>query len=659
MQTRPLPAATLATEALIVSFSLGAAVALALQLAQYPELTEFGRDNIMPKADRALLTGTTFGSGLLCSLSVAGYLWARRARDAFDRACRLTRRLCPLLVAPVLVFLLNWRTLQKHHLVLLSAILLVALLFERLVRVSLNAEFALPFRLRSRLASGLRRAPRWVPMALALALAVGFAVYVGYYTLLHHSRLQTQSFDLAIFDNLMWNLLRGEWFKAAPVLGRTGSHIQYHATFGAYLLAPLYALHQSAQTLLVIQAVLAAATIVPIYLLARRRLADDWLGLAMAFAYALYAPIHGPLFYDFHFLTTAPVFVCWTLYFFETGRIWGLVCTGIIALLWREDVSATLAAAALFYLLSGKRPLWALVGGGVATLYFGVVKFVVMPLHQAPGAGATFLWCFDELVPAGEHGFAAVLQTAALNPIFTLRHVLTEDKLVYTAQLLSPVVLMPLRHPRTWILLLPAAMFTLLSTGCAPLIDIGLQYTAHWAPFVFLGTIVVLGDWRARSETRPHALAGVCAVLLASVLVSYHFGAIFQHHTFRGGFRKVEFTVTPKDRAARADLDALVAMIPEDASVAATETEAPHVSNRADCFTLRVGFRNADYLLVNLDEVRQKGTSRDFLLKALRSDKYFVLEHRGRFVLWKRGAGPEGAEVGYRLLGVRGPSGTR
>ena len=84
-------------------------------------------------------------------------------------------------------------------------------------------------------------------------------MYFSYYTVQHHYQLETRSFDLAIFDNIMWNLLRGKWFKASPVLGRVGSHIRYHATFDAYLFAPFYALRQKADTLLVMQSVLSGA----------------------------------------------------------------------------------------------------------------------------------------------------------------------------------------------------------------------------------------------------------------------------------------------------------------------------------------------------------------------------------------------------------------
>src|SRR5262249_237083 len=120
-----------------------------------------------------------------------------------------------------------------------------------------------------------RRLP-YVLLGVGIAF---FCVYFSYYTVLQHYRLMTYSWDMAIFDNMMWNLLRGHWFKAAPDLGRVGSHIQYHATFGAYFFAPFYAIYQHPQTLLILQATLAGLGALPLFLIARLRLQSAWAGL--------------------------------------------------------------------------------------------------------------------------------------------------------------------------------------------------------------------------------------------------------------------------------------------------------------------------------------------------------------------------------------------
>jgi len=241
----------------------------------------------------------------------------------------------------VLPFLFDWHVFQGHELscALTGAVFGIAL--EHCLRVSFSAlRCPAAVQLWSETCRHNPRLVRWVPGVLIGTMAVFFAVYFSHYTLLHHYRLQTQSLDLAVYDNEFWNLLRGKWFKISPSLGRTGTHMAYHAEFVAYLLAPFYALRQKASTLLIMQAVLCGAGAIPIFLIARRRLDSAVAGLAFAYAYIVYGPLHGPIFYDFHFLTLAPFFVGWVLYFFESGRRGLLIAAWFAAALLRGLWSA-------------------------------------------------------------------------------------------------------------------------------------------------------------------------------------------------------------------------------------------------------------------------------------------------------------------------------
>jgi hypothetical protein len=275
-------------------------------------------------------------------------------------------------------------------------------------------------RVRAVLAAAVPR----VPFALTVLAAASTAAYFAYYTIQHHYRLQSSSWDLAIFDNMMWNLLRGEWFKASPDLGRTGSHIQYHATFDAYLLLPFYALRQQADTLLFLQALIVGAGAIPLYLLAQAKTQCRWVALALSLAYCLHGPLHGPVFYDFHFLTLAPFFVWWVLYFFETGRRKALIAAFVLTLLLREDVAACLSLAGLFLLVSRQRPWWAFWGGLLAAVYFVAMKFAIMPLHRGAADKETFTWMFKDLVAAGSQGYGGVLKTLLTNPLYALNAML-------------------------------------------------------------------------------------------------------------------------------------------------------------------------------------------------------------------------------------------
>ena len=80
--------------------------------------------------------------------------------------------------------------------------------------------------------------------------------------------------------------------------------------------------------------------------------------------------------------------------------------------------------------------------------------------------------------------------------------------------------------------------------------------------------------------------------------------------------------------------------------------EAPHVSNRRFCFTLRFTYEDADYLLMNLDEARS-GSTNTILKGAIATGKYGYVTRRGNFALWKRGGDQSRNDQGKQIIGLQ------
>jgi uncharacterized membrane protein len=651
------PAESRLVASAVLLFGVGASLASALYLSGYDRVLEHITSNAMDKSARDKLLLGMAASGALLVLAGAVYLSVRRFSDAaLTSLLRSARIASPLLVAFPLPVLFDYRWTQRNEWAFVLAAGLFGLGLERSLRLSLGTIDWTS--LRDWHARSVRRHPRLhaaAPHVLLGAMVVFAAAYLGHFTILNHYRLGTASWDLAIFDNLMWNLIRGSWFAASPDLGRTGSHIQFHANFLFYLYAPFYALSQRAETLLIIQAVTVTTAAVPLYLMAKRRLGNAWAALVIAYAYLIHAPMHGPVFYDFHDATLAPFWIAWVIYFYEAERKGWLIATWICAMLLREDVSAVLSAGCLFHLTQGKRARWALVGGIVSALYFLVVKFVVMPMHRTWSDANSFTWMFQGLIPPGETGFKGVLRTVGSNPIFTFNSLLEQDKLTYIVKMMGPVLLLPFRHPRVWILFIPSAMFTLLSWGYKPLYQTFFQYTSTYSAYIFFAACVTMSWWRqkdaALGEKTFRLPAAVLAILATATVYSYSHGAMLQRESFVGGFRHVRFEISKDDHRRHKDLYELIRMIPSTASVAATEMEAPHVSNRRFCFTLRFAYEDADYLLMSLDEARS-GTTNQILKGAIATGKYGYVGRRGNFALWKRGGDQSRNDQGKQILGL-------
>lgn len=479
-----------------------------------------------------------------------------------------------------------------------------------------------------------------VPSTLTVAVCLALFAHFAYFAMLRHHQMRTDGYDLGIFDNMMWQLTHGGWFRSAPAFGPEGNHLHRHTTFGAVFLVPIYAIWPRAETLLVLQAAFAASTPIPLYLLGRRLLGSPWLGLLFALCYALYAPSHGAVFYDFHFLTMASPLFAWVFYLSFTKNTRALIIMTIVTLGWREDTGAVLAFAGIVLWLWGVHRKRTMVFIFVCAAHFVLTKFVFMPLG---GSHASFAGYYANLQAPGAPGFWAVIETFLMNPFWVFDEVYGRGRLLYVLQLFVPLLFFPLRARSTWIAFIPAAVFTLLASR-DPLYSIYFQYTVFWAPTAFLLMFMVLR--RKFVETgRARALwASSAAILLTTLLTSYYYGSVFESPKMKGGFTAMSYDWTDEDANQLMTFRELAAQIPPDATVSATGREVPHLSNRSEAYSLLVGHFDADYLLVRRKQVAKRKPARRAYEEALATGRYERVASKDSFILWKRNDEPEARE---------------
>ena len=232
-----------------------------------------------------------------------------------------------------------------------------------------------------------------------------------------------------------------------------------------------------------------------------------------------------------------------------------------------------------------------------------------------------------------------MLKTVFGNPVFTMTSLLERDKLVYLLQILTPLAFFPLRRPIGLLCSLPGFFFTLLSTGYAPLIQTSFQYTANWTSYLFLACVVNL-VWVSRTpdpasqSARPRRVAWMVAIAAGIMITTSQYGAFVQQEYVKGGFGYYHFNVTAADATRHKSLYELIKMVPPRAKIVASENIVPHVSNRPDAYTLRMGLYDADYLLFEAPRGGEEGT---FVKNAFSSGEFGVVAFKDPFVLAKRG----------------------
>lgn len=633
---RSTPPLTVACQALALLGAEGTSLGLAVGLAMFrARLPAYVARNELSVDDRNLIVVLiACGASLFVVVGLAAL--ARRWPGSASSTRLMALRLSPLLLSGLVPLLLSRWVWVGRDLVFL----VLTALFTLGTYASMRASSTASERSIGRWLPHLLGRPTRPAFALVTLGAVGYAVFFSYHTIVHHRNLHSTSFDLGIFDNLMWNLVHGgPLFKASPALGPEGSHLARHATFVAYALAPAYALWPAPETLLAIQAVLVGAAAIPLFLFARRHV-GSWAGCLLAGAYLLYPPVHGANLYDFHFLTIAPVFLWLSLHLLEARRDRLAALAIAVTLSVREDVAVGVAILGAYLVLSGERPRAGLVVAAVAVAYVAAVRGVIMP---SAGQAPFFLSMYRGLVPPSESDFLGVLRTVLTNPAYTIGSLLEPDKLVYVLQILLPLAFLPLLRPLGLLFCVPGFLFTLLATGYAPLVQISFQYTAHWTAFMFPAAVLGLA-WVAPASTADAPAVAVtrrtwlAALAVATVVCTYQYGAVLQQGIVRGGFGPYRFGTTSADVVRRDALRDLLRELPARAKVVATERLVPQVSGRPDAYTLRVGVFDAQYALfpVRPSELIWPAEGKT-LRRLLSSGDFGVMATRGPFALARRG----------------------
>jgi uncharacterized membrane protein len=623
----------------LVGFSLGLC---GWEIADSKGLFDFAMSNGPAKGIGLGAVKVAAGSALAFLLAALALL-ARRQLLRGDAIERLGRRLSPLGLAALAPLLFQWRFWQgAREVVFLLLVLVLVLAAQKLFAVSFATEpvFGRPRwldRVLAGSAAAFRAHRRWLPFALVVLAAAIYATYFSYYTVVHHHNVLSSSLDLGLEENVIWNALHsGALFKTTPYGGPTGNLLGEHAAYLSYVIAPIYGLHQSAETILILQSVLIGGAAIPLYLVARKYL-GPWLSCLIAVLYVLYPPVHGSNLYDFHYPPLAPFFLWFTLHFALSGKTVRTFIFAALTLSVREDVSMGLVIGGLFLMLTNRRSRTGFYLAVAGAFYFVAMKLVIMPLQR--GGHEAFIHQYAGLVPDGSKGFSGVMKTVLGNPAFTLGVVLEKDKLIYLLEIFLPLGFFPLRRSIGLLCCVPGFLFTLLSTGYRPLYQISFQYTAHWTSYLFIALIANLA-WVERTAGR-HGRRGkawhhawIVAISLAMLTTSYQLGGLLQHNATRGGFGVYHFGTGPEDVARRRAVSELLAMVPRKAKIVSSENIVPQTSNRAFAYTLRMGIADADYLLFS---VPPGGDERAKVMEVLPSGTFGVVAERGEFVLAKRG----------------------
>ena len=240
----------------------------------------------------------------------------------------------------------------------------------------------------------------------ALAALAG-AAYSGFALTLWHT-FKTASYDLVIFDQAVRSYAHFQP-GISIMKGTDAGHGAHFSVLGDHwspilvILAPLYWIYNSPQTLLVAQAVLFALAIPPLWLFTCRAFGGGRRAVVAAYlisvAYLLSWPIAAAVAFPFHEVAFAPVLTAVALERLQAGRLRAALIALAALLLVKEDMGLLVAGFGLY--LAVARPQGVprqrlvavvLIGAGIADTV--LATYVLIP---AFGGRSDYYWAYNAL----------------------------------------------------------------------------------------------------------------------------------------------------------------------------------------------------------------------------------------------------------------------
>jgi uncharacterized membrane protein len=362
-------------------------------------------------------------------------------------------------------------------------------------------------------------------------VVIAYASYFSVLSIRQHDGFLTHRDDLGRFDQPIWNTLQGRPFlrtEAGLQLSRFTDHVEP-------ILVPIsliYLLWDDVRALLILQAVVVALGVFPVFWLTRDELkaagyslpVSEAVGLVLACAYLLFPALEAANLTEFH---AAPLMVAPMLMAIYTarGRRYGWMWGWSLLVMGTKEEMALLTFMLSLWLLVFRREWKHGLGLALASLaWWAAATFVIIPQHVVQTYGTEEAFYFQRYGELGDSPME-VARSLVTRPALVWQIMSEPARLQYLlGLLLSAGLLVPLLAPEILAMGLPILMANLLSAYDAMYSGV-FHYSAAVVPFVMAAGAVGMGRvgrWASRSRHRAVIVLSVAVLFLAGSLV-YHY----------------------------------------------------------------------------------------------------------------------------------------
>jgi uncharacterized membrane protein len=335
-----------------------------------------------------------------------------------------------------------------------------------------------------------------------------YTIVFSYVSILKHDAFESSAWDLGIYEQVIWsttNTGRIFWYTAEILITPTCNFFGVHFSPILFLVVPIYAIYQSTETLLILQASVLAVAAIPLYKLALYESKSARQALAFSLIYLAYPPVSSMNVIDFHVQAFLPFFFFSAFYYFRKEEWVKYFLFVVLALMVIEIVPLIVVFFGLYGLWVNRKKLSHISDAfhlkrlsvnksiicSIATIALGVAWFVlartvisaVNPTAQPHPNWASF---GDPI-----HDLPGLLFNVLTNPIKTINAIVTpvEPKAIFLFGLFAPLAFLSFLSPPSLLIGAPWFIIAFLSNYEPYYAALGHQYVVFVAPFIFISAI--------------------------------------------------------------------------------------------------------------------------------------------------------------------------
>jgi uncharacterized membrane protein len=372
-------------------------------------------------------------------------------------------------------------------------------------------------------------------------------------------------YDLAYFDQIVWNILHGSLFSSILGIVFLGNHVQLIW----FLIAPFYMICPHPLALLFLQSLALGLAAYPLYLLTKNVLGPRW-GLLVSGIYLTYPAIGYLNLFELHPTALAPLFLLSMFYFFYKERFGLFMLFLLLAVSCQENISLAAFAMGFYGWCKRRSRRWVIVPFVVIGPYLWLCLKVIIPYFNNNTSQFIFFYSYFG------NSLSQMVANVLKHPLQTIHIMFAPLKRVFLIQLFGPLSFVPLLSPLLLLVVSPLFAQHLLSSRTTQVM-IQYHYTAEIIPFIFVAFVFGIKNLlRLKWFVHRRSYLGI-SLLLVSLMFTCCLGPYFELLKMALMSYKMDDSVLMKENFLKE--------IPPDAPVVATFEFLPRLTHRHELYS--------------------------------------------------------------------------